>query len=910
MIPFFRKLSWLRQRGRRESELREELEHHLEEEAEQRQAEGLPKAAARRAACVDLGNFTAVQENTREAWGWPLAEQFVQDMRYAARSMGANRLFTATAVISLALGIGANTALYSFVESMLLRPLPAADPESLVLMKWRAPVFPPVVKGFSMVGTMTNRADSGTMSSVFPYPALRVFQSNPGILASMFCYTQAAGLNVTIREQTEVLDGQYVSGEYFPGMGVVPEAGRLLVPGDDRPGAAAVVVLNYRYSGQRFGEAARGLGETIRINDKPFMVVGVAPRGFFGADPAAAPDVWLPMHANLLLDAGATNAGAKFLDRNFYWTVMMGRLRPGVSVAQAQATLEPQFRRFVEASATSSAELEPLPRLMVTNGATGMDSLSQSYSRPLFVMVAMAGLILLIACANISNLLLGRAMARRREVAVRLSLGAGRMRIVRQLLTESILLACVGGALGLPVAFSGIRFLTVLLGAGQPNFTLRAELNWHVLSVAFALSVFTGLLFGLAPALQATRGALIPALKELRNARYPLGRLHMGRFLLAGQIALSLLLLVAAGLFGRTLTNLHSIDLGFHPENVLLFSLKPPAAYEGAALKRVYREVREGLERIPGVQGASLSNAPLLSGSGSLTTAAQVVGAAQPPRGPANLVGIFRAGPEFFRTMRIPILAGREFEPRDDDGSVPPVIVNRRFARLFGLEDPIGRIVNLKPRSYRIVGVVGDALFMALKEERHPMLYFPLTSQPPRQVTFAVRALANPLEHAHAVREIVRRVDSRLAPAGLETYSTRIDRAIGQEVTLARLSTAFGCLAPIVACVGLYGTAAFHVSRRTNEIGIRTALGAQRRGIVWLVLREVFLLGVIGLAVGVAAALSGGRYLAVFLYGIRPNDPLVLSACAVMLLGAVLVAGYLPARRAASIDPTMALRHE
>jgi macrolide transport system ATP-binding/permease protein len=386
-----------------------------------------------------------VREDTRATWGWTSVEQLGQDLHYAARTMAANRTFAAMAVLSLALGIGANTAIYSFVESILLRSLPVPDPQSLVVMKWRAPVFTPVVKGFSgFTGALYNDPKGGTLGSIFPYPALSLFQSNTGVLASAFSYFGAGALNVTIRQETEAVEGQYVSGDFFRGLGVPPAAGRLIFAGDDQGGTAAVAVLNYRYSRQRFGEASNAVGQPIRINNTPFTVVGVAPPQFFGADPASMPDVWLPMHANLLLNPAAKAAAARYLNRNNYWIEIMGRLKPGVSPAQAQAVLGSQFHQFAESSASNDRQRTNLPTLAMLEGAAGLDSLRHKYSRPLYVLVAMAGLILLIACANISNLLLARAIARRREIAVRLSMGAGRMRVVRQLLTESVVLAAMG----------------------------------------------------------------------------------------------------------------------------------------------------------------------------------------------------------------------------------------------------------------------------------------------------------------------------------------------------------------------------------------------------------------------------------------------------------------------------------
>jgi macrolide transport system ATP-binding/permease protein len=445
-------------------------------------------------------------------------------------------------------------------------------------------------------------------------------------------------------------------------------------------------------------------------------------------------------------------------------------------------------------------------------------------------------------------------------------------------------------------AFWGIRFLTLLLASGRASFTLHAQLNWQVLAVTFALSVLTGLLFGVAPAIQATRADVMPALKELlagttsRASRHTLPRVSVSRFPVAGQIALSVVLLVAAGLFGQTLSNLQSIELGFNRENIMLFNINPRAAgYEGPALNRLYSGLRDRLNQIPGVRSVSLSEGPLLSGSGTMFSGVEVPGAAPPGAG-KPLVGLFNVGPAFFQTMQIPVSAGREFDDRDSAATSPVAVVNQRFVKAFGVENPIGRTVNIKPSSYQIVGVAGDALFLNLKDELRPMLYTLLTSEPPGRATFEVRAAGNPLDHANTVREIVRQIDSRLAVSGLETQAAYVNQAINQEIALARLCTVFAALALTIACVGLYGTMAFHVNRRTGEIGIRMALGAERASIVWLVLREILSLGLAGLAAGIAGALSGSRYVASFLYGIKPNDPLALTAAVLILLAAALIA--------------------
>ncbi len=878
----------------------------------------------------ELGNLTLVAEDGRATWSWRWLEHLGQDLRYARRSMLHDKTFTALAALSLALGIGANTAIYSFTESILLRSLPVSEPEALVIMTWRArsSYTSAASSGMSFsTGGSYSDPTEGYIGSQFSYPALEIFQRNTDVLSSAFCYFVADRLHLTIDDATEVVRGQYVSGSYFSGMGVPPAAGRLILAGDDEEGAASVAILSHRFSQLRFGDARQAVGRTVRINDKPFSVVGVTPPGFFGAEPGSVPDVFVPMHAQAVIESAGvmtSTLNRNHLNPNYYWIEIMGRLAPGVSLAQAQAVLAPQFRRFVDATATTERQRTNLPDLRITDGSAGLDSIRRRYAKPVFVLMTMAGLILLIACANLANLLLARAMSRRREIAVRLSIGASRMRIVRQMLTESVLLSSIGGLLGVLCAWWGIRVLTALLASGRENFTLHAELNWHVLAATFALSVLTGLLFGSVPALQATRVDVMPALKQSRTATVAAPprprRIGLSQTLVVAQIAFSLVLLVAAGLFGGTLSRLHAIETGFNREDVLLFTVRATSAgYEGPALTRVYEDLRGRLQPVPGVVSVSLSSRALPAGGGTMSRVT-VVGAppAPPPvagERPPDYAGLLSVGPAFFETMQIPLTAGREFDERDVAGATRVAIVNQKLATVLGLRNPVGtRIITGGGRAaieYEIVGVVGDALFLKLKDEQRPMVYFSyVQDSPPWSMTYEVRSAGHPLALANTVRQIVRQIDPRLAVSDVKTQAVHIDQGISQEIALARLCTVFAGLALVIACVGLYGTVAFNVSRRVVEIGVRMALGAQRAGIVWLILRSVLILELLGLAIGVPIVLLGSRYVESLLFGIKPNDPLVVSAGVAALLSAGLVASYVPARRASSVDPMVALRNE
>jgi macrolide transport system ATP-binding/permease protein len=912
MMEFYRKLKWLVQRRRKEDELREELEFHILEEAEQSGSD-----AARR----ELGNLTRIREETRSAWGWTMVEQFAQDLRYAVRSMGANKLFSLLAILSLALGIGANTAIYSFMDAILLRSLPVADPGSLVVLNWHAKQ---VAQWGSFVmhtisGSTFDDPKSGTTSGIFPYPAFELFQ-NDSIFSSVFAYHPVRGLNVTFKGHADVANGEYVSGDYFRGLAVPPAAGRLIIPEDDRTGARPVAVISFALSQRRFGGPANAAGQSILINNLPFIVAGVTPPEFFGVDPGAAPEVFLPMHADLSLEgdeAKQSGVPPQYLDSNYYWAEVMGRIRPGVSLAEAQAALAPLFHQWVETTASSDAERANLPSLVVNPGAAGLDSLRRKYSKPLYVLMTMVGLILAIACANVANLLLARAAARRREIALRLSVGAGRFRVIRQLLTESVLLASFGGLLGVLFAIWGIRFLTLLLANGNTNFTLHAELNWHVLSVAIVLSLLTGALFGLAPAMQLTRVDVISAIKETRAGqavgRRSFWRISLSHSLIVGQIALSLLMLIAAGLFVRTMANLESMQLGFNRENLLLFELDArKAGHKDPEITAFYGDLLKRFSAIPGVREATLSNESLIRAGYGMSLAIH----GKPADG-ANRLSV--VGPRFMKTMQIQLVAGRDIDERDRPDSQPVAIVSEFFAKVnFPGENPMGQHVALlprpgrPPREWEIVGIAKDVRYGGLKDKARPVMYitynqgFPY----PQRMTYELRTAGDPLVYANTVREIVHQADSLVPLASVRSQVQEIDRTINQEIVFAELCTAFAILALVIACVGLYGTVSYNVARRTAEIGIRMALGAQRARVIRMILAQVFVLAAIGLAIGVPAALGSSKLLASFLFGLKPNDPLAITAAALILLVAAIIAGYVPARRASRIDPMAALRHE
>jgi macrolide transport system ATP-binding/permease protein len=917
MNELWRKWKWFLHRNQYERELDEEMRHHLALKAEE---QGSAETARRK-----FGNTTLLKEDSRAMWIGTYGEQLVQDMRYALRAMAAHKLFTGMAVLSLALGIGANTAIFSFMDAIMIRALPVRHPEQLAIVNWRS-------KGGEAAVVHdhdgSSYADGGWQTSPnFPYPAYELLQKSNHVFSTLFGYANAGRLNLVLDRQAVLGEGQYVSGNYFDSLGVTPAIGRLIGTTDDRPGAAPVVNLSYNFWQSRLGARADLIGKTILINGKPFSIVGVTPPEFFGVRPPRAPEVFIPVRDLALIDLNMHGElDKRFIGEHSYWIEMMGRVKPGVSLSQAEAELRGQFRPWVQSTASNDKERLTVPELWLQEGGSGVDALRRQYSKPLLVLMIMVGLILIIACANIANLLLTRAHTRRREIAVRLSLGAGRWRVIRQLLTESILLSFCGGLLGLLIASLSIRALTAMLGNGQEDFTLRAELDWRVLLFNLLVVLLTGLLFGLAPALQATKVDVTPALKETR-ASAPNRRgqragvpFSLSQALIVAQIAISLLLVAAAGLFVRTLNNLHAVDLGFNPQNVLLFSINAAqAGYKDAALRNFYTELHRRFALIPGVRNATMTHMPLVANWTSSTGV--IIPGSSKPDGKRQSTSIVQVGPGFFGTMQIPILMGRAIDERDVESAPLTAVVNEIFAKkYFPGESPIGQRFGLtfgknSKADIEIVGLAKTARYNSLKRDIPPVVYTSYLqtgkNRPPlEQMYFELRTAGDPLSVADSVRRIVHEIAPTIPIANLSTQSQVIEGTIVQERTFASLCTAFGLLALVMACIGLYGTLAYAVARRTGEIGIRMALGAARGSIIWMVLREVLVLMGIGLIVGITAVWQTTAFLQSFLFGLKPNDLWTLGSAVAILIACAILAGYAPAWRAARVDPASALRHE
>jgi macrolide transport system ATP-binding/permease protein len=840
----------------------------------------------------------------------------LNDLRYALRTLRANRLFAAMAILSLALGIGANTAIYSFMDAILVRTLPIQNPAALVALQWHAKTAPALAR--SINGSMWDHPELGRVSPNLPWRAFEVLSKDNPVLSHVVAFRNTYRFTALIQGQGTPVEGLYCTGGFFNALGTPPAAGRLIAPDDDREGVSPVAVISYAFAQRRFGGAEQALGQTALVNDTPFTIVGVTHPGFPGIVPGQRHDIYMPMMSGILVDRiYSGNPRERFTDEKYYWAEILGRLKPGVTLPQAQAALGPMFHQWVSSVASSDEERKVLPQLAVLDASRGLDQMRRQYSKPLFFLMTLVGLILTIACANLANLLLARAAGRRREMAVRLSLGAGRARIVRQLLTESLLLASLGGVIGLLFAYWGIRGLSVLMANGRESFLLDVTLNWRVLAVTMGLALLTGVLFGLAPALQSTRVDLTTALKQTRagesRKRFGWLKVSLSQTLVVTQIAVSLLLLVAAGLFVRTLNKLNSIEVGFNRENLLLFSVHArQAGYRQEAMPRFFANLQERFASIPGVRSASASNF-------GMVTQSMNSGRIQVPgfTGPDATAAFLSVAPKFFETMQIPILLGRAIDERDIAAGTKVAVVNEVFVKKYlGGQSPVGmrfrqgRAANAT--EYEIVGVARNARYHSLKNEIPAVAYNPYTHQLQSlgSLTFELRAAGDPLSLVAAVREVVRQADSRIPVTDIRTQDAAIDQTIGQERTFATLCTAFALLAVAIACVGLYGTMAYSVARRTNELGLRMALGAQRKKLIWMVLREVFVMAAVGLAIGVPVALATTRFVKSFLFEMKPNDPWAIAGAAVVLVLAAVAAGYGPAWRASRIDPWNALRHE
>lgn len=861
----------------------------------------------------------------------------LQDLRYGFRMLLKQKGLTAVALLSLALGIGANTALFSIVDAMLLKMLPVKEPEQLVLFRSVAP------RDFSVGsynGNSTHDEQTGLVNRTsFAYRTFQRLREQQEPMSEIFAFGDR-GLNLTADGQADIVDGQFVSGNYYAGLGVQPAIGRLLTDEDDQAGAAPVAVLSHRYWQKRFGGDAAVVGKQINLNNTSFTVAGVSAQGFDGAGGVGTTrDVTIPVSLEPQLTPDKERSYLK--GAGVWWLRIMGRLKPGVSREQAQAQLENAFLQSVlehraarQAAAKESgsnviSDLDPkqYPRLVADPGGQGEMNRRRYYAPSLYLLLGVVGLVLLIACANVANLLLSRSAGRQKEIGLRLALGASRRRLVRQLLTESMLLAVIGGLFGIIFAIWIKDGLIAVSLWGGRNMALDPRLDWRVLGFTLALSLLTGIVFGLAPAWRATRVDLTPSLKDSGRSSSAVHRSLLSRGLVVVQVALSLLLLVGAGLFVRTLLNLQRVDPGFNTENLLLFEVEPSLiGYKDEKLRQIYVQISERLEAVPGVETVTFSRVPLLAQyiSSSSVFLREDLNATPDSEGRLEPSGdgyrhVVREN--FLEAMGIPLLVGRTFGPHDDTSSPKVVVVNQTFAKkYFSNENAVGKRFTFdteKPDEIEIIGVCRDAKYSSQRDEVPPTVYSSYRQERPlNSAIFEIRTAGDPSATIATVRSVVREIEPNLPVMNVKSQVEQADETLRMERLFAKLLTLFALLAQQLAAIGLFGVLAYAVSQRTHEIGIRMALGADRASVLRMIIRQGMALVLLGVILGLVGAYVLTKYLeswikfSEMLFGVKASDPLTYGVIAGLLTVVALIACYIPARRATKIDPLVALRHE
>ncbi len=841
-----------------------------------------------------------------------------QDLRYGARMLIKHRGLTIIAILSLALGIGANTAIFSLVDAVLLKSLPVKEPEQLVQFKW---LVGSSFRTFRYEGSArTDEVTGLRINTSFLQQNFEQFRQQQNALSELFAFAELEQVNANVDGQAEVASGLVVSGGYFTGLGVQPVLGRAITAEDDRSAASAVVVLSHRYWERRFGANPAVIGKQINLNNAAFTIIGVTPQEFAGVmRNGNAPDLTIPLMAEPLVRGNNTNLNQQGL----WWLLMMGRLKPGATMEQARAELEPVFQRTASenlsrpANQTQAAPTVPqdYPRLAVEPGRRGDTHWGWYQRQSLYLLMGVVGLVLLIACVNVANLLLARASERQKEIAVRLALGAGRFRLVRQLLTESVLLAVAGGALGLLFALWGRDLLLKLRFSGQEMSFLQTGLNGRALAFTFAVSVLTGLSFGLAPAWRATRVDLTPALKDTGRSSFGHSRSWLSKSLVVAQMALSLLLLIGAGLFLRTLNNLQHVAPGFNTQNLLLFRVDPRlSGYQGERLTQLYQRMFDRIEAVPGVRSVTFSRHPLLAGSSGRR--GFYLAGQNADRNNPRTANIHFVRANFFETMEIPVQLGRSLSQRDAAAAPSVVVINQTLARrFFPDENPLGKRIRFnpdRPDYVEIVGVAQDAKYTSLRDEIPPTIYVPWLQILPGlgQMNFEVRTAGEPTSFLAAIRQAVREVDGNLPLFDVKTQVEQVSQSLAQERLFAALLSFFGALALALAALGLYGVLAHSVAQRTKEIGVRMALGAEARHVLRLVIGQGMLLVCVGIAAGLILAYWLAKWLSGWLYDVGAADPLTYGAIALLLAVVALLACWIPARRATKVDPMVALRCE
>ena len=909
-------MSWLQRlfaRGRMEQDLDKELRFHFESQVADKVRSGISEIEARRLTRLEFGGMEQIKEDCRESRGTLWLESMVQDVRYGLRQLRKSPGFTFIAILSLTLGIGANTAIFTLLNAILLRPLPVQSPRELLLF------------GDGSAQGSTSSVPDGSCR-LFSYSFFHDFRqkdtSFSGIAAvdSTQFETKASIAGATY-QTTHV---NLVSGSYFPVLGVPAFLGRTIGESDDSAdGAGPVAVASYSWFQRQFNGDPSALGKTIRIQSHDYTLVGVARPGFYGFTVGQSTDLWIPLSMEKAFSRPGWNGLG---DKLFQSLFLIGRLKPGVTAAQAGAETNLLFKQIVRSylgPQPSKKHLDDLAHasVEVTPGGRGLSYLRFAFSVPLMILMAIVALVLLIACANIANMLLARGVARTREVAVRMALGASRRRIVFQLLTESVLLAVLGAAAGVALAWKASVVLLRMATPGPDPVPLNLSPDLTVLGFTLGVTVVTALLFGTLPAFRATGLEFTPALKDGRGSSSTTTRGAVARSLIVGQVALSVVLLVVAGLFVHSLVHLTDVDTGFDKHNVLAFSLDsstaglPRGTPDEIRSVRLQEQIEDSVQTIPGVQSDSFAFFTFNQGAWTDEVLFQGI-----PRTPGNGDQVFFniTGNGFFSTMGIPLIAGRTFNAQDMQNSPKVAVINETMARrFFPNGSAIGRHFGIgetpdHPGEFEVIGVVKNAKFTALGEGTLMAAYLPCTQSPGFFGNFVVRYApgANRQEIISRTRRAIAEINSSILVNSVSSLEEQVDDSIATQSLIARLSSFFGIIAVFLACIGIYGLLSYSVARRTSELGIRLALGAQTRMLLWMILRECILLMVLGLAIGIPVALSSTRILKSLLYELSPLDPMAISIAIAAVTVMTIAAAWLPAWRATKIDPMQALRAE
>lgn len=878
-------------RNRREEELDEEIRAHLAMASRDRVERGDTREAAASAARREFGNPTFIQEVTREMWGWSSFDALLQDVRYSLRMMRRTAGFTAVAVLSLALGIGANTAIFSLIDALMLRSLPVDHPEQLV--------------------ELLTQPGKGNHFNAFSWQSYQEFRDRNHVFSDLTASRTDSFHPFHVRGEglePQRLEGRFVTGSYFTGLGVKPALGRLIGPEDDHMGSpSAVAVVSWAYWKSHFNLDPSILGKSLIVEDVPVTVIGVTAPSFFGLQVGTREDISIPIAVEALINHPSLTSSA-----GYKWLKLVGRLKPGVSIAEARAELAVLFRRTLDDEAQFNAQHRPPNwKIEVEPAGAGLSRLRDDFSKPLLVLMGVVGLLLLIACANVAGMLLARGAARQREMALRVSLGAGRWRLLRQALTESLLLSTVGGTCGIVLAYVGANALVRIMASGRIAIEIDATPDGRTLFFTAGVALLTGVIFGLAPALRAL--GVSPASSMQAGGRAGETRLRrmFGKGLVVSQVALSVVLLSAAGLFVRHLQNLQHLNLGFQRDHVLLVELDPfRSGYTNDKLLRAYHELLGRLEAIPGVRSATVCWMPPISGGGS-NRSVSVESYMNKP-GENRTVYLNWVAPKYFETLGMPILAGRDFNLQDQNRS-RVVIINQAMARyFFGSANPLGKHVTFdgENKPVEIVGVAGDAKYLEIREATPRTMYFHAFQEERVSSQFALRTAMEPGAVVPEVRRLLRESLNGVPVGRISTLDQYVDASIVPERLIALLSGLFGALGAALAAVGLYGLLAYTVARRTNEIGIRMALGARRADVTRMVVKEALLMVAAGLGMGIPIALWSKSFVGGFLKEVPAGDIVTILFGVVGMIAVGLLAAFVPARRASRVDPMVALRYE